>query len=158
MASRINLRDPTDIASLLFLLLIGILTLSGVVYLINGTLGIFLAAQEEFIRITPSAIRAFNPELMILIQVFEIMLGLLFTTLTIAGLFIFRYGFRKKEKWAWFAFLTWLPLVFLPSLLLVSAGSTIISQETIITTLVTTVILTIIHILALAISYREFFK
>ncbi len=100
---------------------------------------------------TESNVRAYDSELMLLIGVFIRLCGIYAMTLSIANLFILFFGFRKKEKWAWIYLLINVCIIF-GSLLIITfpvLGFSI--------TYITFVILIILGIIALIISYKEFF-
>ena len=145
MASRINLRDPTDIASILFLLTIFVNGFFGIFYSIQGTLEPF---YEEFIgKTTPVQITAGRSVAVIVGSI-----GFYEIAMAITQLFILKYGFRQKEKWAWYAFLIpvlvwWIPYLIIAYSIVGLFGSAFFA----------TLFGIVIQIIALAISYRDFF-
>jgi hypothetical protein len=146
----INKLNTHNFATFLIFLNGIILGLFGLVYSILGTLMPF---HEDYIGITASDIRAFNPELMILIGDFVRLIGIYQITIAISGLFILIYGFWKKEKWSWVIFLLYLPMLLLPLLVITYSFSGLLGLP-----FVSIVLATIFQTIALTISYKEFFK
>ena len=61
--------------------------------------------HEQFIGMTPSEIRAFNPELMVFVGGLISQVGFLFISLGIVNIGLCFTSFRKGERWSWITLL-----------------------------------------------------
>ena len=138
-----------DIAYILLLLDFGIFFAFGILYSVLGT---FMPYHEDFIGITASDVKAYNPDLMTLISGFIRLLGFSTLALGISGLFILRYAFREGERWAWLNFAIYIPVLLIPLLIITYAITGLLGLPFIVIALGT-----IFWIGALAISFRDFF-
>lgn len=132
---------------LIFIIIISSFVL-GLIYAILGT---FLPYHVAFTGKTESNISAYDAELMILIGAFIRLMGIYVMTISIANLFILFFGFCKKEKWAWIYFLISVCIMF---------GSILILTFPVLgfnLSYFTFVAFLILGIIALLLSYKEFF-
>jgi len=93
---------------LIFIIILSSFVL-GLIYAIFGT---FLPYHIAFTGKTESNVRAYDPELMILIEAFIRLMGIYVITISIANLFILFFGFRNKEKWAFIYFFLCVCIMF----------------------------------------------
>jgi hypothetical protein len=87
------------------------LIVAGVIYASQGTL---MSYHEEFIGMTPSEIRNFNPDLMVFIGGLIGQVGFLFISLGIANIGLGFISFRKGERWSWITILVADAVTFIP--------------------------------------------
>ena len=83
------------ILDLLFLLM-------GILYAVLGT---FQTYHVDYIRMTASKVRNFNPKLMNLISFFIRLIGFCFISVAITGIIIIFIYIRKQEKSGWIIYL-----------------------------------------------------
>jgi len=91
-----------NVAIILALIILIFSLLTSLIYAIFGT---FMPYHIAFTGKTESDVSAYDTELMILIGIFIRLMGIYGIALFVANLFILLFGFRKKEKWAWFYYL-----------------------------------------------------
>ncbi|TFG24177.1 MAG: hypothetical protein EU529_05155 [Promethearchaeota archaeon] len=137
-----------NIAIILIFIIILFSFVLGLIYAISGT---FLPYHVAFTGKTESNVKAYDSELMILIEAFIRLMGIYVITISIANLFILFFGFYKKEKWAWIYFLISVCIMF-SSLLILTFPVLGFSMN-----YFYFVAFLILGIIALAISYKEFF-
>ena len=70
----------------------------GILYAVTGTIQFY---HESYIGLTPEDISSFNPELMILISLFIRVMGCLFMSIGIVGIFVIYFGYKKEQKMSW---------------------------------------------------------
>lgn len=99
------------IGSILILLVNVVLMIFGLIYAIYGKL---MPYHLAFIGLTPEAIAALPPNLIILSNLSIILIGFLFLSSGATTTLIWYKSFRKGEKWAWLAVLISDGLVFIP--------------------------------------------
>ncbi len=136
-----------NIAIILLAIVNLISTIIGILYTILG----FMPYHQTSIGMSPSKIRSFNPALMDFIYIIIRVNGFLFLNVGITGIYILFVGFRKKEKWAWIynlfpTFLVTLPLVV------------ILYNEKFAMPFPLALITFVMTLIALGISYKEFFE
>ncbi|MFX0003147.1 MAG: hypothetical protein ACFE9C_00035 [Candidatus Hodarchaeota archaeon] len=137
-----------DIALILFLVTVAGLILYAVVYIIFGGFTPFTSFAD--VGSTEAEILAFNPLLHFVIDNAIRILGFTDLTVGVFALFILFIPFRKKEKWAWELTLV-IVLIFSLPLLILNAWR-------IGFTFILILIFLIIQIVALGITFKEFFK
>jgi len=137
-----------DIAVILFLVTVAGLVLYAVIYIIFGGFTPFSAFA--YVGRTEAEILVWDPLLHFNINNAIRILG--FTDLTVAvfAIFILLIPFRKKEKWAWILTLVIVLIFTLPLLIL--------NTFMIGFTLILLIIFLAIQIVALGITFKEFFK
>ncbi|MDX1797065.1 MAG: hypothetical protein R3255_00310 [Candidatus Lokiarchaeia archaeon] len=137
-----------DIALILFIVTVAGLVLYAVIYIIFGAFTPF--SGFGYIGRTEAEILGWDPLLHYAINNAVRTLG--FTDLTVAvfALFILLIPFRKKEKWAWILTLVVVLIFTLPLLIL--------NTLRIGFTLIILIIFLAIQIVALGITFKEFFK
>jgi hypothetical protein len=96
----------------IMILIIGLaLIIAGVIYASQGTL---MPYHEEFVGMTPSEIRNFNPELMVFVGGLIAQVGFLFISLGIVNIGLCLTGFRKGERSSWITLLVIDAVAFIP--------------------------------------------
>ena len=132
-----------NISIILLIILDIIAVLFGILYAILG----FMPYHQQAVGMSPSTISNFNPTLMIFISTVIRINGLMFIN---AGIIIYK-GFRNKEKWAWYAHIITGALGYVPLVILTY-------NEKLVMPFPLNLINLIIWIIAMSISYREFFE
>jgi len=136
-----------NIAIILLIILDIIMMIMGLLYIILGT---FQTYHVDYIGMTASRVKSFNPKLMNLISMFIRMVGFGFLSVSIGGFIIIFTGFKKREKWAWMLyflqhFMLAIPLVWITYIV---GGLA----------LILVIIAWILLIIGIVLSYKEFFK
>jgi len=136
-----------NIAIILLIILDLIILIMGLVYIITAT---FQSYHVDYMGITESQIRRFNPKLMVLISFFLRMVGFGFLSVSIGGFIIIFASFKKREKWSWLLYLIQHLLIATPLIwiTLVVGGLS----------LILVIIGWILLILGMLLSYKEFFR
>jgi len=133
-----------NIAIILLLIANLIVIITGILYVIMG----FLPYHERIIGKSPSRV---DSSVMNFIYIIIRVNGFMFITLGVSGIYLLFAGFRKKEKWAWINGLIVVALATFPTTILVF-------DPTFAMPFPLTLSLLIMVIIALIISYKEFFK
>lgn len=136
-----------NIAIILLIILDLIMIIMGLIYVILGT---FLTYHVDYIGMTASRVRSFNPKLMNLISMFIRMLGFGFLSVSIGGLIIIFTGFKKREKWAWMLYLIQHLMLAIPLMWITYVVGGL--------ALILIIIGWILLIIGILLSYKEFFK
>lgn len=139
-----------DICSILALFSYVLLLIFGTVYSILGT---FMSYHEAFIGITAADVSTFNANLMVFIGILIRGTGFAFLFIGATGSIIIYFSFRKKEKWAWFVIVLSLLFMNIPLI----AFTYIITGPLSMVSLLN-IAATILSIIALILSYKEFFR
>ena len=132
-----------NIAIILLLIIDLMVVIIGILYAIMG----FMPYHERLIGKSPSKV---DSAVMNFIYTIIRVNGFMFITLGVTGIYILYVGFRKKEKWAWIYVLLTVALATFPTTLLVF-------NPTFAMPFPLTLSLLIMAIIALCISYKEFF-
>ena len=134
------------------IVLLLIVSLSGLIgSLIYTILGTFMPYHVAFTGKTESNVSGYDSELMILISVFIRLMGFYGISIAVANLFVLFFGFREREKWAWFYTLI-IGCIMYGAILIITY--TVLGLSI---TYLTFVASTVLWIIALVISYKEFF-
>ena len=136
-----------NISIILLIILDIIAILFGILYAVLGFMPYHAAAVGK----SSSEISNFDPELMVLISTTIRVNGFMFLGLAAMSLIIIYVGFRNKEKWAWISHLILGALVYIPLVILVYIATGFAMPFPI------TLFDLILWIIALSISYKEFF-
>jgi hypothetical protein len=120
----------------------------GVIY---ASLGTFMPYHIVFTGKTESDVKAYSSELMTLISILIRLLGFSFINSGIIGIFILYFAFRKREKWSWILSLITGCIGYIPNMILTY---TVIGLGIM---YLFTIISFIFWIIAMSISYKEFF-
>ena len=139
-----------DIASILILFGYVLLMIFGVVYSILGTL---MSYHEAFIGITAADVSTFNSNLMVFIGILIRGTGFAFIFIGVTGTMVIYFSFRKKEKWAWFVVVLTLLLMGIPLIVVTYIITGPLSMVSLLN-----IVATILNIIALILSYKEFFR
>ena len=91
-----------NVAIISLVLLDIIMMIMGLLYAILGT---FQTYHVDYIGMTASRVKSFNPKLMNLISMFIRLIGFGFLSVSIGGLIIIFTGFKKREKRTWMLYL-----------------------------------------------------
>ena len=136
-----------NISIILLIILDIIAVVFGILYAIFG----FMPYHQQAVGMSPSTISNFNPTLMRFISTVIRINGLMFINAGIMSLIILYHGFRNKEKWAWFAHIISGALGYIPLVILTY-------NEKLAMPFPLNLFNLILWIIAMSISYREFFE
>jgi len=136
-----------NIAIISLIILDLIMMIMGLLYVILGT---FFTYHVDYIGMTASRVRSFNPKLMNLISMFIRMIGFGILSVSIGGLIIIFTGFKKREKGAWMLYLFQHLMLAIPLMWITYVVGGI--------SLILVIIGWILLIIGLILSYKEFFK
>lgn len=137
-----------NVALILGFIIYAYFIVMGVIY---ASLGTFMPYHIAFTGKTESEVSSYSSKLMTLISILIRLMGFLFITIGIIGLFILYFAFRKREKWSWILSLITACTGNLPFMILTY---TILGLGIMYLIMI---ILFIFLIIALSISYKEFF-
>lgn len=138
-----------NIAIILFAFLFIYGVFWGILYTLLATL---MSYHIEAIGMTSSQVRNYNPRLMRFIGELIRLLGTMSIAWSITNLFILYYSFRNKEKWSWIVFLITELIYYIIYLIILYILYGLLS-----TSFISGFLRTVLLIIALGISYREFF-
>ena len=136
-----------NIAIISLIILDLIMMIMGLLYVILGT---FFTYHVDYIGMTASRVKSFNPKLMNLISMFIRMFGFGFLSVSIGGLIILFTGFKKREKWAWILYLIQHVMLATPLMWITYVVGGL--------SLILVIIGWILFIIGIVFSYKEFFK
>lgn len=136
-----------NIGIILLIILDIIFMIMGLLYVILGT---FQTYHIDYIGMTASRVKTFNPKLMNLISMFIRMVGFGFLSVSLGGIILILTGFKKREKYSWLLYLMQHLLIAIPLIwiTLVIGGLS----------LILVIVGWILLILGMVLSYKEFFK
>ncbi|MFX1336989.1 MAG: hypothetical protein ACFFDK_00110 [Promethearchaeota archaeon] len=136
-----------NIAIISLIILDLIMMIMGLLYVILGT---FQTYHVDYIGMSASRVRSFNPKLMNLISMFIRMIGFGFLSVSIGGLIILFTGFKNKEKWGWMLYLFQHLMLAIPLMWITYVVGGL--------SLILVIIGWILLIIGIMFSYKEFFR
>ena len=136
-----------NITIISFVFLDLLLLIMGVLYAVLGT---FQTYHVDYIGMTASKVRSFNPKLMNLISLFIRLIGFCFISIAITGMIIIFVSIRKREKSYWLMYIIQHILVAFPLIWLTFIVGGL--------AFILVIIGWILIIIGIVFSYKEIFK